>query len=237
MTMLELLRAFAVNMGVVLLVYAGFALLERGRPAERGQPFSAVVFNIEYLLIYQLINLMLLPVLTALAVERLRAMFPGAFGLIKVEGLLDGAWKTVAFFFVYDFFYYWFHRLQHGSPFLWAQHKLHHSEYSLNATTALRHHWLEDLLRVFFIVLPMSMAFDLKPVGAGFVAFVVGVLWPVFIHANLRLRLGPLARRDRRTAASSHPSFGRSAPSRSQLRGVLPALGSTLRHLLPSRPW
>ena len=113
--------------------------------------------------------------LTALVVERLRAAFPGAFGLLKVEGLLDGAWKTVAFFFVYDFFYYWFHRLQHGSPFLWAQHKLHHSEVSLNATTALRHHWLEDLLRVFFIVLPMSMAFDLKPVGAGFVAFVVGV--------------------------------------------------------------
>ena len=47
--MLELLRAFAVNMGVVLLVYAGFALIERGRPAERGQPFSAVAFNVEYL--------------------------------------------------------------------------------------------------------------------------------------------------------------------------------------------
>jgi len=192
--MLELLRAFAVNMGVLLLVYAGFALIERGRPAERGQPFSAVVFNVQYLLVYQLINLLLLPLLTALVVERLRAMFPGAFGLIKVDGFLDGALKTVAFFFVYDFFYYWFHRLQHGSPFLWAQHKLHHSEYSLNATTALRHHWLEDLLRVFFIVLPMSMAFDLKPVGAGFAAFVVGVLWPVFIHTNLRLHLGPLAR-------------------------------------------
>ena len=116
--MLELLRAFAVNMGVVLLVYAGFALIERGRPAERGQPFSAVVFNIEYLLIYQFINLLLLPLLTALAVERLRAVFPGAFGLLKVDGFLDGAWKTVAFFFVYDFFYYWFHRLQHASPFL-----------------------------------------------------------------------------------------------------------------------
>ena len=116
----------------------GFALIERGRPAERGQPLSAVVFNIEYLFIYQLINFLLLPVLTALAVERLRAAFPGAFGLIKVEGFLDGAWKTVAFLFVYDFFYYWFHRLQHGSPFLWAQHKLHHSEVALNATVVHR---------------------------------------------------------------------------------------------------
>ena len=103
-------------------------------------------------------------------------MFPSAFGFFKVDGLLDGAWKTVAFFFVYDFFYYWFHRLQHGWPFLWAQHKLHHSEEALNATTTLRHHWLEDLLRVFFIVLPMSMAFDLKPASAGAAAFVVGAV-------------------------------------------------------------
>jgi hypothetical protein len=80
--MLELLRAFAVNIGVVLLVYAGFALIERGRPAERGQPFSAVVFNIEYLLIYQLINLMLLPLLTALAVEAARHV-SGAFGFSR----------------------------------------------------------------------------------------------------------------------------------------------------------
>jgi len=191
--MLETLRSFAVNLGEILLVFAGFALIERARPAERGQRFAASVFNVEYLFLYQLINLLLLPALTALVVDRLRAVVPSAFGFIRADGLLDGAWKTVAFFFVYDFFYYWFHRLQHRWPFLWSQHKLHHSEESLNATTTFRHHWLEDLLRVFLIVLPMSLAFDLKPASAGAAAFVVG-LWPVFIHANLRLHLGPFAR-------------------------------------------
>lgn len=78
---------------------------------------------------------------------------------IEVEdSLLDGAWKTLAIFFVDDFLYYWFHRSQHEWHILWAQHKLHHIEESLNATTTLRHHWLKDLLRVFFIVLPMSMS-------------------------------------------------------------------------------
>ncbi len=191
--MLETLRSFAVNLGEILLIFAGFALIERARPAERGQRFSAVAFNVEYLFLYQLVNLLLLPALTALVVDRLRAAVPSAFGLLRIDGLLDGAWKTVAFFFVYDFFYYGFHRLQHRSPFLWAQHKLHHSEEALNATTTFRHHWLEDLLRVFLIVLPMSIAFDLKPASAGAAAFVVG-LWPVFIHANLRLHLGPFAR-------------------------------------------
>ena len=189
----ELLRTYAHGMGELLLIYLAFSLVERLRPAERGQPLSAAVFNVVYLLVSQLIVLLLLPLVTALVVGRLRAAFPNAFGLIHVDNLLDGAWKTLAIFFVYDFFYYWFHRLQHEWHFLWAQHKLHHSEMALNATTTLRHHWLEDLLRVFFIVLPMSMAFDLTPPAAGAMAFIIG-LWPIFIHANLRLHLGPLAR-------------------------------------------
>jgi len=191
--MLETLRSFVVNFAEILLVFAAFALIERARPAERGQRFAASAFNVKYLFLYQLINLLLLPALTALVVGRLRALFPSWFGLLHFDGLLDGAWKTVAFFFVYDFFYYWFHRLQHQWPLLWAQHKLHHSEEALNATTTFRHHWLEDLLRVFLIVLPMSMVFDLKPATAGAAAFVVG-WWPVLIHANLRLHLGPFAR-------------------------------------------
>ena len=60
------------------------------------------------------------------------------------------------FVFVIDFLYYWFHRLQHVSSVLWAQHQVHHSEQSLNITTNNRHHWLEELLRVFLILLPLA---------------------------------------------------------------------------------
>lgn len=191
--MFETLRTFATGIGTLLLLFAAFAVVERLRPAERGQPLRASWFNVEYLVVYQLINLVLLPLLTAFVVGRLQAAYPSAFSLIRVDGFFDGAWKAVAFLFVYDFFYYFFHRLQHQWNVLWAQHQLHHSEESLNATTTFRHHWLEDLLRVFTIVLPMSMLFDLKPYEAGAVAFGIG-LWPVFIHANVRLHLGPLSR-------------------------------------------
>ena len=190
--MLELLRNWELAMGQLLQIFLGFAVVERVHPAERGQPLRAYWFNVKYVALYQLINLLLLPLLTALVIGRLSQAYPGAFGLIRIDGFFAGAWKILAFLFVYDFFYYWFHRLQHASPFLWAQHELHHSEESLNVTTALRHHWLEDMLRLFFVILPMSLAFDLKPAFGGW-AFVVG-LWPVFIHANLRLRFGPLSR-------------------------------------------
>jgi sterol desaturase/sphingolipid hydroxylase (fatty acid hydroxylase superfamily)/lysophospholipase L1-like esterase len=191
--MLESLRNYATNIGYLLLIFAAFAIVERLRPAERGQPLRASWFNVRYLVVFEFINLLLLPLLTALVVDRLRAAWPAAFALIRVDGYLDGAWKAVAFLFVYDFFYYWFHRLQHEWGFLWPQHQLHHSELSLNATTTFRHHWLEELLRVFAIVLPMAMLFDLKPYESGIVAFFIG-LWPVFIHANVRLTFGPFAR-------------------------------------------
>ena len=63
--MVETLRSFVVNMAEILLVFAAFALIERARPAERGQRFAASAFNVEYLFLYQLINLLLLPALTA----------------------------------------------------------------------------------------------------------------------------------------------------------------------------
>ena len=45
---------------------------------------------------------------------------------------------------VFDFFYYWLHRLQHEVPALWEQHKLHHMDETLSCLTNLRHHWLEE---------------------------------------------------------------------------------------------
>src|SRR5947209_7784814 len=34
--------------------------------------------------------------------------------------------------FVFDFFYYWMHRLQHALPLLWREHSVHHSIRELN---------------------------------------------------------------------------------------------------------
>lgn len=59
-------------------------------------------------------------------------------------------------FLVYDFFYYWFHRILHNFRVLWRVHSVHHSIEELNAVNDY-HHWLEDALRVPLIVVPISL--------------------------------------------------------------------------------
>jgi sterol desaturase/sphingolipid hydroxylase (fatty acid hydroxylase superfamily) len=101
-------------------------------------------------------------------------------------------WTWVLLFIAVDFFYYWFHRCQHTNSFLWEQHKFHHSEVSLNVTSSRRVHWLEEPLVLLFIVLPMTLLFNLQPIPSGFLAF-IQVLWLQFIHMNLRLGAGKLS--------------------------------------------
>ena len=92
---------------------------------------------------------------------------------------------------VFDFFYYWHHRLQHEIPALWEQHKLHHMDETLSCLTNLRHHWLEEGIRVFTITIPMTFLIGLTPVQGVLISSAIAQ-WAVFIHANLRIPLGPL---------------------------------------------
>jgi alkylglycerol monooxygenase len=47
-------------------------------------------------------------------------------------------WMWVTAFLLYDFCYYWNHRLGHEMNILWAAHVVHHSSEEYNLTTALR---------------------------------------------------------------------------------------------------
>ncbi len=47
-------------------------------------------------------------------------------------------WVWVAGFIIYDFCYYWNHRLGHEINILWAAHSVHHQSEEYNLTTALR---------------------------------------------------------------------------------------------------
>jgi sterol desaturase/sphingolipid hydroxylase (fatty acid hydroxylase superfamily) len=185
---------YAQMMGQALVVYVAFLGIEKLWPAERAQPLRDWWFNIRYQAFsYYFVLLFIYPALAALTIGALKRAHPAWFGFIKVDGRVDAALSLILFFFIYDFFYYWFHRWQHKWPLLWEQHKLHHSEESLNATTAMRHHWLEEMLRIFFISIPMAVAFDLTPITAGWLGAALAY-WPYFIHANVRLPLGGLTR-------------------------------------------
>ena len=166
-----------------------FGMLEWRFPAERGQTWRARGFNLHYLLWSQLLILALVPPLTVFVVGTIKAQFPHAFGWVRAASLGHLALYALIYYLAYDLLYYSFHRLQHRWPLLWRQHMLHHSERALNATTAARHHWLEEPLRVFTMTLPLALLFDAPPAIVG-IAGMLFAAWGFFIHANLRLSLG-----------------------------------------------
>ena len=185
----EFFRGWAHSMGIVLCVYAGAMVLERLFPAQRGQPWRRIGFNLVAgvllftisAVLVEILHPLINPVISAPLGQRLRIEMP--------DGALGSAEEVVAFFLVYDFFYYWWHRAQHELTWLWPQHELHHSDTALNVTTSLRHHWLEDPLRVFAMAAPLGFAFSFKPASVGWM-MTVASLWPFFIHMNVRLELG-----------------------------------------------
>lgn len=68
----------------------------------------------------------------------------------------DDVSTWIIFFFVYDFFYYWAHRLAHTINYLWGGHLPHHQSEEYNLTVALRQGALQDTLN-FPVFLPMAL--------------------------------------------------------------------------------
>lgn len=170
-----------------------FAVLERLVPAERGQSVRSVWWNLKVGLVYKLISTAY-AALTAYLIAVLLQPFP--LGIIDLRFATHGNFlldllAALLWFFVFDFFYYWFHRAQHQWGWLWLEHRVHHATPSLNAAASLSHHWIEDLLRIPTLIVPFMVLFNLNPMAAGLVA-VLANGWGYFIHANIPLSLGPL---------------------------------------------
>ena len=87
---------------------------------------------------------------------------------------------------------YWGHRLLHSVPLLWRVHKVHHSTETMDWLAPSRHHPLDlALLRLFVAVPLMILGFSAPSIGA---PFVLRRIPGLFVHANVRLRYGPLLR-------------------------------------------
>jgi sterol desaturase/sphingolipid hydroxylase (fatty acid hydroxylase superfamily) len=186
----ELSARFLGDAKLVIVILLVGLLIERLRPAQRAQPFGNIAFNIAYIVFVIIVNLLLLAPLMALMqpiVQKHGLHIPIHFP----DGVGWQILQALAFFFVYDFFYYWFHRAQHTLSAAWPLHKLHHSDESVNVTTTLRHHWLEEPLRIWLILLPVGLLFDQKPVTVAWIGTGM-ILFGYFVHLNLRLPLGPL---------------------------------------------
>ncbi|MEA5517948.1 sterol desaturase family protein [Limnoraphis robusta Tam1] len=171
-------------------MYGLFIVVERVHPAEPRQPLRHLWFNLRWYVLYSLIILLIRAAGIGSIVTLTQGWLNAPYIAIPAPRSL---WEYIGVGLLYlgitDFFYYWFHRCQHTKPFLWEQHKFHHSEVSLNVTSTQRVHWLEDPLILLFLSVPMGILFQFEGLEIGILAF-IQVLWLQFIHMNLRLELG-----------------------------------------------
>src|SRR3954470_6986854 len=120
--------------------------------------------------------------------RQLGAVVPAAFR----QAVAAQPWwlQAVEVIALSDFLIYWGHRFQHRVGFLWRFHAVHHSAERLDWLAAHREHPLDTGYTMTLIPLPaLVLGFPLETI-AGFLLF-RGV-WAAFLHANVRLPVGPL---------------------------------------------
>src|SRR5581483_11348344 len=112
---------------------------------------------------------------------------------LRVRQLIGGLnwwWQAILVVLLGDFLIYWGHRLQHRVGFLWRFHSIHHSAEHLDWLAAHREHPLDSLYTLLLVNLPIfALGFPVQTLVwfAGFRG-----LWAIFLHANVRLPVGPM---------------------------------------------
>ena len=87
---------------------------------------------------------------------------------------------------VLDFFQYWAHFAMHKIPFLWKIHKIHHSDETMNSTTAARLHIGELFISLFLVYMPLFTLFDFNFAYQKWF-FLFLSTWTILIHCSFRL--------------------------------------------------
>ena len=92
---------------------------------------------------------------------------------------------------------YWGHRAMHAYPVLWRFHAIHHSPEELDWLVNTRAHPFDmifvrfaGLAPVYLLGLAQTTGPHIDPAVA--ILTIFGTIWTFFIHANMRIRLGPL---------------------------------------------
>lgn len=128
---------------------------------------------------------------------------------------------------------YGMHRAFHRVPWLWRIHAVHHSSEHLDWLAALRVHPLDQALTRAVQFVPLYLLGFGAETFAG-LTIVLG-LWALFLHANVRVRLGPLER----LVASPHFHHWHHARAEDcNFSGLFPWVDSLFgTHAPPSAPW
>jgi len=91
---------------------------------------------------------------------------------------------------VADVAQYWAHRATHRVPLLWRFHKVHHSIEDMDWLAAARLHPVDAVFTRTCAILPLYFLGFSRATFGGYLVFTA--FMAIFIHANVRLRFGPL---------------------------------------------
>jgi alkylglycerol monooxygenase len=108
-----------------------------------------------------------------------------------LNGFWHTAWGYALALVLYDFCYYWLHRLGHTRRILWAAHNVHHQSQDYNLSTALRQTSSGFLLSWVFY-LPMAAVG--VPFDVLFTVAAIDLIYQFWVHTEHVPRLGWLDR-------------------------------------------
>jgi sterol desaturase/sphingolipid hydroxylase (fatty acid hydroxylase superfamily) len=170
---------------MMLAIIAGGVLIERLAPAEPAQPSHHTMFNVAHAIAVGWIRVgvgPLLGIVVTIFVNR-----SGGGWIV----LPDSGWRlalsAVLYLLAIDFVEFAFHRAQHAIPFLWAMHSFHHSDTSVNVSTATRNHWLEMPIKTLFVYPLVAIVFRVP--STVLLIYAVTTVWHSVNHLNVRWRI------------------------------------------------
>lgn len=107
------------------------------------------------------------------------------FGIVQWLSVGIGL-KIVVSFLVLDFFMGWLvHFVEHKIPFLWRFHVVHHADNNVDATSGLRHHPIESVLRGCFVMCGVVLVG--APMYCVMIYQTILIFATAFTHANISL--------------------------------------------------
>ncbi len=165
---------------VIAGMYFLMGLIEYLAPAEHGQRWAGRGRNVLYTFLYLGIGTLILRNLPQVhdGLESHDHHYPMAYAILYI--------------LVGDFFYYWYHRLEHAWALLWRVHELHHSDAELNVTTSLRTHWIEKPVQYYVVSIPTLYILE-ADTAAFYWWIIIGQSWEMFTHANIKFFVHPIA--------------------------------------------
>jgi sterol desaturase/sphingolipid hydroxylase (fatty acid hydroxylase superfamily) len=199
-----LARPFCIGLLISCGALAFFSLLERAVPA--GGPRKSRtqwLLNLRIGIFHRFSGLLIGTSVTTAVVAAAAVLRPQFhLGLIDLrfadgKGIVGLVGAVIVSLVVEDFFFYWYHRLEHKSKWLWQIHKLHHMDRELDVLTDVRHNWLESAVTSLFASVPMMILFKFDHIDPFKLGATAGVLITVLQtaignlnHFNARWHFG-----------------------------------------------